>query len=98
MKFIIDKNCTGKTRELIRQSLENDVPIFAMNTGKAESLREKSLSYFDKVVRVVTAQDFANGYAGPILIDDMDKTFYTLLSAYINSFDFDIICATLTED
>jgi hypothetical protein len=98
MKFIINKNCTGKTRALIKQSLDEDIPIFAMYQGKAESLREKSISYFDKVVRVVTPQDFANGYKGAILVDDMDKTFHTLLATHVNSYDFCVAGATLTED
>lgn len=98
MKVIVDKNCTGKTRALIKYSLDSDIPIFALYSGKAESLREKSLAYFDKVVRVVMPQDFANGYAGPILVDDMDKAFSTLLAAHVNSFDFTVVGAALTED
>jgi hypothetical protein len=98
MKIICNKNCTGKTRALIKYSLETDIPIFALYNGKAESLREKSLVYFDKCVRVITAQDFADGYSGPILIDDLDKAFQTLLAAHVNSFDFSIAGATLTED
>ena len=98
MKYFIDKNCTGKTRALIKQSLETDIPIFALYTGKAESLREKSLSYFDKLVRVVTPQDFTDGYSGPILVDDMDKAFQTLLAAHLSSVNFSIAGATLTED
>ena len=98
MKFIVDKNCTGKTRALIKQSLENDIPIFALYTGKAESLREKSLAYFNKPVRVVMPQDFEEGFSGPILVDDMDKAFSTLLATKLNSFNFSIAGATLTED
>ena len=98
MKLIINKNCAGKTRELIKQSLVSEVPIFAMYPGKAESLREKSLAYFNKIVQVVTPQDFINGYTGPILVDDMDKMFQILLADYLNSFDFSITGAVLTED
>lgn len=98
MKFIVDKNCTGKTRALIKQSLDKNIPIFALYTSKAESLREKSLAYFDRVVQVVTPQDFANGYTGPIFVDDMDKAFHTLLAAHVNSFDFSVVGATLTDD
>lgn len=98
MKLIIDKNCTGKTRALIKQSLDSDTPIFALYSGKAESLKEKSLAYFNKVVQIVTPQDFSNGYSGPILVDDLDKTFNTLLAAYLNSFDFEVVGATVTDD
>lgn len=98
MKLIINKNCTGKTRALIKQSLDTGIPIFVLYPGKAESLREKSLSYFDRVVHVVTPQDFIEGYTGSILVDDLDKAFHTLLAAHVNSFDFNIAGATLTED
>ena len=98
MKFIVSKNCTGKTRALIKQSLDTNTPIFVLYNGKAESLREKSLAYFDRAVHIVTPHDFANGYTGSILIDDMDKTFYTLLSSYLGTSDFNIAGATLTED
>lgn len=98
MKIIVDRNCTGKTRALIKQSLDTNIPIFALYTSKAESLREKSLSYFDKLVQVVTPQDFAEGYSGPILVDDMDRVFYTLLAAHMHTYDFTIEGATLTED
>jgi hypothetical protein len=98
MKFIVDKNCTGKTRAIIKQSLDNDIPIFALYLGKAESLKEKSLSYFNKVVRVVTPQDFVDGYSGPILVDDLDKAFQSLLATHVNSSEFTIAGATLTED
>jgi hypothetical protein len=99
MKLIVDKNDTGKTRMLIEQSLSQDVPIFALHNSKAESLRAKSLSYFGKVVRVVLPQDLTmHEYSGPILVDDLDRAFYTLLSAYTNSFDFSVVGATITED
>lgn len=98
MKLIVDKNCTGKTRALIKQSLDSNIPIFALYEGKAESLREKSLSYFGRVVQVITQQDFANGYTGHILVDDMDKAFHTLLADYVHSYDFAIAAATITED
>lgn len=99
MKFTVGKNDTGKTRALLKQSLDTGVPIFVLYEHKAESLREKSFSYFGKAARVVTPQDFANGdYSGDILVDDMDKAFNTLLAAYIHSYDFNVVGATLTED
>ena len=98
MKIIIGKNCTGKTRDLIKESLEHDIPIFSMYPGKAESLREKSMCYFNKMVRVVTPQDFDNGYKGPIMIDDIDKLFSLMLSDYVKSFDFTVVAASITED
>lgn len=99
MKFIIGENDTGKTKALIKQSLDTGIPIFVLYESKADSLRSKAYSYFGKTVKVVTPQDFAlNTYTGDILVDDMDKVFNTLLATFIHSYDFNVVGATLTED
>jgi hypothetical protein len=99
MKIIVGKNDSGKTRALIKQSLDLDIPIFVLYENKAESLRAKSISYFGKVVKTITANDLSSGsYKGDILVDDMEKAFNTLLSAYTNTYDFNVACATITED
>ena len=99
MKVIVGKNDSGKTRALIKQSLDMDIPIFALYDGKAESLRAKSISYFGKQVRVVTPQDFScNEYAGDILVDDMEKAFSALLASFVHTHDFNVVAATITED
>jgi hypothetical protein len=99
MKFIVGKNDSGKTRELIKQSLDRGIPIFALYESKAESLRAKSISYFGKAVQVVTPQDFAFGsYRGDILVDDMEKAFTALLADFIRTTNFNVITATVTED
>lgn len=99
MKIIVDKNSTGKTRTLIKQSIDHGIPIFALYDGKAESLRTKAFSYFGKAVDVVTPNDFTSGnYKGDILVDDMEKAFITLLASYLNTADFNVIAATVTED
>lgn len=99
MKFIVAKNDSGKTRALIKQSLDTGVPIFALYDSKAESLRTKSISYFGSPVTVVTPQDFAFGnYRGDILVDDMEKAFTALLADYIRTSNFNIVAATVTEE
>jgi hypothetical protein len=99
MKIITGKNDTGKTRALIQQSLDSNIPIFALYESAAESLRAKSMSYFNKVVHVVTPQDFKNGnYCGAILVDDLEKNFSNLLAAHLKSCDFYIAGATVTEE
>ena len=99
MRIIIGKNSTGKTRALIKQSLEQGIPIFALYEGKAESLRAKSFSYFGKPVDVVTPTDFTSGvYTGDILVDDMEKAFTTLLASFLNTSNFNVVAATITED
>jgi hypothetical protein len=99
MKLIVGKNDTGKTRELIKYSLDNDIPIFALYNGKAESIRAKSINYFGKLVRVVTPNDLAQKtYTGDILVDDLEKAFTALLSDFVRTPSFNIVCATITED
>lgn len=99
MKIIVGKNDTGKTRELIKQSLDTDIPIFALYESKADSLRAKSMSYFGKCVKVLTVNDFLlQNYHGDILVDDLDKSFHSLLSMHLQSSDFTIAGATITED
>jgi hypothetical protein len=99
MKIIVGKNDTGKTRMLIKQSLDSGIPIFAMYESKADSLRAKALSYFGKPIVVVTPNDFCQGtYTGDILVDDMEKAFAALLAAYIKSADFNVVAATVTDD
>lgn len=46
MKIIANRNCTGKTKALIKESLETGNPILAITPMKANSLREKSQAYF----------------------------------------------------
>lgn len=99
MKLIAGKNDSGKTRALIKQSLDTGIPIFALYDGKAESLKAKSISYFGLPVRTVTPNDFAFGkYQGDILVDDLDKAFTMLLADYLRTSNFDITAATVTED
>ena len=99
MKFIVGKNDSGKTRELIKQSLDRGIPIFALYESKAESLKAKSISYFGKPVQVVTPQDFAfSSYRGDIMVDDLEKAFAALLADYIRTSDFNVVTATVTAD
>jgi hypothetical protein len=99
MKLIVGKNDSGKTRTLIEHSLATGIPIFALYDSKAESLRAKSLSYFNTLVGVVTAQDISSGnYKGDILVDDLEKAFSQLLATCTQSYEFNVVGATLTED
>jgi hypothetical protein len=99
MKIIVGKNDSGKTRMLIKQSIDSGIPIFALYESKADSLRAKALSYFGKPVMVVTPNDFMQGmYTGEILVDDMEKAFTSLLATYLHTSDFNVVAATVTDD
>lgn len=98
MTVIVGKNDSGKTRALIKHSLETGIPIFALYDAKAESIKAKSLSYFNKPVQVVTLNDLAQNYVGDILVDDIDKVFTTLLSDFARSSSFNVAAVTITEE
>ena len=78
MVTICRNNCSGKTKELIKESLDTGVPILAINSRKAQSLREKSIAYFGEVVNTMDWED-AKFYNGNVLIDDADKVMPILL-------------------
>lgn len=99
MKVIVRPNNTGKTKELIEYSLQTGIPIYAYSDSKARSLREKSLAYFGMSVNVVTSTDLASGAVyGDILVDDMEKVFSKLLSAYLPTADFSLAGFSATAD
>lgn len=78
MKIICRENCSGKTKELIRESLETGIPILTLDSRKAASLKEKSMAYFGEVVDTVDCID-AQNLNGKVLIDDLDKVLNLLV-------------------
>ena len=99
MRLIVGKNDSGKTRELIKYSLDTGIPIFALYGNKAESIKAKAISYFNKPVYVLTPNDLMqNNYTGEILVDDIEKAFAALLADFTQSSNFTIAAATITED
>ena len=78
MKIICRENCSGKTRELIKESLETGVPILTLDSRKAASLKEKSMAYFGEIVDTVDCVD-AQQFNGKVLIDDLDKVLNKLV-------------------
>ena len=93
-KVIADKNCTGKTKELIKLSLATDTPILALTATKTNSLKEKSVAYFGEDVRVITL-DEARNYSGSILIDDLDETISAILQQALNNKSIDVSAAVV---
>lgn len=53
MKIICKSNYSGKTKELIKESLDKNIPILALTLRKENSLKEKSIAYFGKVVSTI---------------------------------------------
>ena len=79
MELIIQPNCTGKTKELIRRSLYTNVPILAISPTKKKSLEEKGMAYFNAKPWVLSFEE-AQCYMGPVMIDDAEEVLKQLLA------------------
>lgn len=95
MKIICRENCSGKTKELIKESLETGVPILALNSRKEASLKEKSMAYFNEVVNVLNYND-AKEYQGPVLIDDVEQVLSILVQDAFNNSNISVAGLTLS--
>ena len=95
MKVICRQNCSGKTKELIRESLDNDIPILVFSSTKKKSLEEKSLAYFNQHVKTLFFTD-AKDYDGKVLIDDLDENVVTLVKYALNNPQIDVGAVTLS--
>lgn len=100
MKIIVGKNATGKTKELLQYSFDNNIPILAVTKSKANSLREKALAYFSRPANIVTLADLAeNVEISKILVDDIEKAFVSLLqNHFVALSDLSVAGFTATED
>ena len=79
MEIILQPNCSGKTKELIKRSLATNTPILAINVMKKASLEEKGLAYFSTKPWVLSFEE-AQSYVGPVFIDDAEKVLTQLLA------------------
>lgn len=95
MKVICRSNCSGKTKELIKESLDTGIPILALNSRKEASLKEKSIAYFNEIVNVINYED-AKNYNGPILIDDMEKILNLLVKDAFENNNISVAGLTLS--
>ena len=95
MKVICKENCSGKTKELIRESLDTNVPILVLDERKKLSLEEKSIAYFQQLVKTLTL-DEAKDYTGSVMIDDVDKSLSALLRYALNNNYIDVDTVTLS--
>lgn len=95
MKIICKENCSGKTKELIRESLDKDVPILVFSESKRRSLEEKAMAYFSKYVRTLSV-DEAKEYTGSVLIDDLDKNISTIIRILVGNNNIDVDTVTLS--
>lgn len=89
MKIIAGKNCTGKTKELIKESLDTKVPILALNSMKENSLREKSMAYFGEELNVIHLEDLKS-YKGKFLIDDLDEVISEIFRRFSLNDDLEV--------
>ena len=84
MKIICRNNCSGKTKELIRESLDTQTPILVFSDSKRRSLEDKSLAYFNELVETIDVLE-AKNYNGKVLIDDLEENLDSLLKHAFNN-------------
>lgn len=97
MKIICKENCSGKTKELIQESLDKNIPILVFNEFKKRSLEEKAMAYFSQYVKTLTLEE-AKNYSGAILIDDIDKNISTIVQMLTNNSSINVATMTLSID
>ena len=95
MKVICRENCSGKTKELIRKSLDTNTPILVLSTSKQKSLEEKSIAYFEELVSTIMLED-AKQYHGEIFIDDVEENIDTLVKLALNNTNINVGAVTLS--
>ena len=95
MKVICKENCSGKTKELIRESLDKNLPILVFTESKRRSLEEKAMAYFQQRVRTLNV-DEAKEYSGKVLIDDIDKNISSLVRCAVGNVGIDVETITLS--
>ena len=84
MKIICRNNCSGKTKELIKESLDTQTPILVFSDSKRRSLEDKSLAYFNELVETIDVLE-AKNYNGKVLIDDLEENLDSLLKHAFNN-------------
>ena len=95
MEVICRENCSGKTRELIRKSLDTNTPILVFSSSKQKSLEEKSIAYFNELVSTLILED-AKTYKGDVLIDDVDENIDTLVKLALHNTQVNVGAVTLS--
>ena len=78
MNIIIGTAGSGKTRDLIKKAIDEQLPIFEINPKRALKLKERAMSYFGETIEVFTLETIGD-YTGKILVDDIDKAFAALV-------------------
>lgn len=82
MKIIARPQCTNKTQELIKLSLDTNTPIWCLSESKRKSLEEKSLFYFGKLAKIICGAELLDIEESSILIDDVDK----IIEFFVNDY------------
>ena len=96
MNIIIGIAGSGKTKDLIKKAIDEQLPIFEVDPKRALKLKERAMSYFGETVEVYTLETIGD-YSGKILVDDLDKAFVTLVEL-IHGNTVSLSSATITTN
>lgn len=82
MKIIARPQCTGKTKEILKLSIDTNTPIWCLSESKRKSLEEKSLAYFGKMAEVICGGELLHAEVPAVIIDDVEKMIGFLVNDY----------------
>lgn len=74
---------SGKTKTLIRYCLDNDVAIACYSPEEKISITQKSIAYFNQVVKTVLMTELSS-YKEPVAIDEYEQLFKLLFRTNFN--------------
>lgn len=99
MKIIARKSCSGKTKELIKMALEDNIPIVCFTAQQARSIQEKSQFYFDAIAPICMIEDLLSDDINIpyVLIDNADKALAWFLGEF-TLYETQAIGATISVD
>jgi hypothetical protein len=99
MKIIARKSCSGKTKELIKIAIDENIPILCFSESQARSIQEKSQFYFGSVAPICTVYDVLEGEVDIpyVLIDNMDRALEWFMGEFTN-YETKIAATTLSTE
>ena len=82
MTIIAQPQCSGKTKELIKYAIDNNLPIFCLTETKRRSLLDKAYNYFGSSVWVICGSELLYADCNAVLVDDAEDFIMAVINDY----------------
>lgn len=79
MQVIRGTRGSGKTKKLIQHCLDNNVTILCRNKAAESLIKEKSIAYFNQVVKTISLENLNESKDERLAIDEFDTFICDLL-------------------